>query len=578
MAVSNEQIKEPIISCEQCGTCSSACPVTGVEGFNIRRIEHGVQLNMIGIIAKTGVQWVCTMCGRCEAVCPNGYEIMTTTRGLRKLTPPELMPIVAPCKEACPAGIDVPLYIRLIAEGKASEAYAVIREKVPFPGILGRVCAHPCEEACKRGAVNEPISICALKRYAADKTPDLMPELAEKAAATGKKVAVIGSGPAGMTAAFYLKKKGHDVTVFEARPEAGGMMRYGIPFSRLPEAVLNKEIQDILDLGVELKTGTALGDDVTLEDLMAEGYDAVFMAVGAQISRKISLEGADHPDVLWGVEFLADVAEGKPVAVKDNVVVIGGGNVAVDVAMTAARLGAKHVAMASLESADEMPAFSWEIEEAVEEGIELIPSWGPHKIVVENGRVAKVELVQCTSVFDDSGAFCPMFGEARKVVDADQVILAIGQSTDLGFIDPKGAVKVVGGMIGADFQTQATAMDGVYAGGDAATKAPGTPGTIIQGIAAGRRAAAAIDKALGGNGDIEQRLWKGADDAAYSGRREPGFADLVRADEPKLPVEERLPGFAEVAQGFTDEQAVAEAKRCLLCDLEIKMACNGSSL
>jgi NADPH-dependent glutamate synthase beta subunit-like oxidoreductase len=355
-------------------------------------------------------------------------------------------------------------------------------------------------------------------------------------------------------------------------------MRYGIPYSRLPETVLSKEIEDILDLGVELKTGAKLGDDFTLESLEADGFHAVFLAVGAQVSRKISLEGADHPDVLWGVEFLADVAEGKPVVMKDNVVVIGGGNVAVDVAMTVKRLGAKNVAMASLESRDEMPAFSWEIEEAVEEGVELIPSWGPGKIVVEDGKVAKVELVQCTSVFDDSGAFCPMFGQDRKVVEADQVILAIGQSTDLTFIDPKGAVQVVGGMIGADFTSQATALVGVYAGGDAATKGPGTPGTIIQGIAAGRRAASAIDKALGGNGDIEQRLWNGSVDGTYTGRREPGFADQVRVDEPKLPLEERLPGFAEVAQGFTDEQAVAEAKRCLLCDLEIKMACNGSGL
>ena len=577
MAVDEKQIKEPIISCEQCGTCSSACPVTGVEGFNIRRIEHGVQLNMIGIIAETGVQWVCTMCGRCEEVCPNGYEIMTTTRGLRKLTPADLMPIVAPCKEACPAGIDAPLYVRLIAEGKPQEAYAVIRETVPFPAILGRVCQHPCEEACKRGAVNQPISICALKRYAADKTPDLPPELAEKAPATGKKVAIVGSGPAGLTAAFYLKKKGHDVTVFEADPKPGGMMRYGIPYSRLPEVILDKEIKDVLDLGVELKTNSKLGESFTIDDLKAQGYEAVFLAVGAQKSTTLGVGNADSEGLVDGLTWLKDVKLGKEVNVGKRVAVVGGGNVAIDVARSAVRMGAESVTVVYRRTANEMPALKSEVEEAEKEGVTFHYLAAPQQIVL--GSDAACSGLECLQTElgepDESGRRRPVAVSGSEfVVEADMVVSAVGQVPDVSCLSAGQCELTPGLTVKVDAATLATSSEGVYAGGDFVTGAA----TVIEAIAAGRRAAGAIDKALGGNGDIEQRLWKGTDGFAFSGRREPGFADLRRCAEPALAVEERLGGFTEVALGFTDEEAVAEAKRCLLCDLEINMARNGSSL
>jgi NADPH-dependent glutamate synthase beta subunit-like oxidoreductase len=571
VAVDVQQIVEPVISCEQCGTCSSACPVTGIEGFNIRRIEHAVQLKRFEQVANTGVQWVCTMCGRCEAVCPNGYKIMTTTRGLRAMTPADLVPAAAPCQEACPAHINIPQYVRLIAEDKPEEAYAVIREKVPLPAVLGRTCAHPCEAACKRAPVSKAISICALKRYASDNTPaEAKAGFVGKAGAdTGRKVAVIGSGPGGLTAAFYLRKKGHQVTVFEAKDKAGGMLRYGIPYSRLPEDVLDQEISDILGLGVELKTGVEFGKDVTFASLTADGYEAVFVAVGMQDSRKIPLEGSDSADVLWGVEFLNDVADKKPVDVKKNVVVIGGGNVAIDVAMTAQRCGAENVTMACLESREEMPAFEWEIEEAVEEGVELLPSWGPSRIVLDGDAVKQVELVQCTSVFDDTGAFCPMFGQEKKVVEADQVILAIGQASDLGFMGGEG---VANGLIECDGATQATPREGVWAGGDAVVKPAGVPGTIIEAIAAGRRAAESIDAALGGDGVIDEVLWTGEGPSDYTGERLDGFADLERRSENHIPVEQRKGNFNEVSQGLAKEDAIEEAKRCFHCDLEIKLA------
>ncbi|MHB9116132.1 MAG: FAD-dependent oxidoreductase [Thermoleophilia bacterium] len=571
--------RAPIVSCEQCGMCSSACPITGVEDFNIRRIERAVQLGVVDHLLGTRLPWLCTTCGRCEAACPNGYKIMTTTRTLRAMMAEELLPPMAPCRKACPAGMDAPRYIRMIAEGRFADAYAVIRETAPLPGVLGRVCAHPCEDQCRRTAVNQAISICSLKRFAFDQGAAGFPAVAT-AADTGKTVAVVGSGPAGLTAAFYLRKKGHAVTLVESREEAGGMLRYGIPAYRLPQEVLDKEIGDILAMGVDFRPNIALGEQVTLEQLHADN-DAVLLAVGAQQSRKVKLEGADHPDVLWGVEYLADVRAGKDVRLKDRVAVVGGGNVAVDVALTALRTGATSVVLVSLESREEMPAFEWEVEEALQEGVELVPSWGPGRIITLPGEdgggsvVTAMELVRCTSVFDDSGGFCPLFSDEQRELACDQVILAIGQSTDLSFLDAKGAVETLGGMIDVDLASQATGLEGVFAAGDAAAKAPGTPGTIINAIAAGRRAAAAIDRHLGGDGDISETLLPAAAAAAYSGEREPGFAELERVAMPVADPAERICGFMEVACGFDAEAAVHEARRCLSCDLEIVMARQG---
>jgi ferredoxin len=324
--------------CEQCGRCSSACPITGINGFNIRRLIRHVELDLIDEIADTPMPWFCATCGRCEDACPNGIKILEITRTLRAEGPRERVPETPLCIQACPAGIDIPGYLRFISRGDMDEACKLIIEKAPFPGVLGRVCTHPCETACKRGEVNESISICAAKRYAADKAGDYSDWMSATAQDTGRKVAVIGAGPAGLTAAFYLRKKGHRVTVLEARPKPGGMMRYGIPNYRLPEDILDKEIDLVLGTGIELKTNQKLGVDYEIEQLKNDGFDAVFIGVGAQLSRRIELEGADLPDVQWGVEFLASVADGRDVAVKEAVVVVGGGNVAVDVALTAIRL------------------------------------------------------------------------------------------------------------------------------------------------------------------------------------------------------------------------------------------------
>ncbi|MGD9006039.1 MAG: FAD-dependent oxidoreductase, partial [Desulfobacterales bacterium] len=467
--------------CEQCGRCSSACPITGINGFNIRRLVRHVELDLIDEIAGSTMPWFCAVCGRCQDACPNGIKILEITRTLRAIGPEKQIPFGPQCTEACPAGIDVPGYLRFVAEDKPDEACKLIIEKAPFPGILGRVCTHPCETACKRGEVGDAISICAAKRYAADKAGDLTEWMSAAGPDSGHKVAVIGGGPAGLTAAFYLRKKGHQVTVFEARQKSGGMLRYGIPFYRLPEDVLDKEIGYVLGSGIELRTGQKLGVDFEIDQLKQEGYEAVFVAVGAQLSRKIELEGSELDDVFWGVEFLAAVAGGQEMAVKDRVVVIGGGNVAVDVALTALRLGAKDVKLACLESREEMPANPWEIEQARQEGVEMLYSWGPEKITENNGKISSIELVRCTSVFDDEGNFCPYFDDTRKTIKADQVILAIGQASetafcrDFCFLDNQRSLPVNNGLIAIDNATQETEMQGVFAGGDAANG----PATVI---------------------------------------------------------------------------------------------------
>ena len=559
-------------TCEQCGCCSSACPISGKENFNVRRIIRFIELDLADDIAASPFPWMCTTCGRCETVCPNGIGILDIIRPLRAMAPEEYVPDgPPPCMHACPGGIDVPGYIRLIAEGKPREAHALILEKVPFPGILGRVCTHPCEDVCRRGEVNASISICALKRYVADKSEGLPEEIRKCAQDTGRRIAVVGSGPAGLTAAFYLRKKGYQVTVFEERSKPGGMMRYGIPFYRLPEDVLDREINQVLDLGIELKTKKSLGRDFDLKQLKDQGYDAVFLALGLQESRKIDLEGAQSEDVLWGLDFLSQVSGGKDIVLKDRVLVVGGGNVAVDVGLTALRAGAKEVTLACLESREEMPANPWEIEMAEEEGIRLMPSWGPKRILEEGGMVTGIELVQCASVFDDQGNFCPAFEDVTEAVSADQVILAIGQTTDLTCLASDDTCRIEESLIAADPETQETDMPGVFAGGDV-TKGPGI---IIEAIAAGKRAAGSIDRFLGGDGVIESPGRQVADckaenpDASsYDGNREKGFADLQRVPIPTLPLDDRHNGFPEVDLCLDDEQAQAEAKRCLECDFE----------
>ena len=552
-------------ACEQCGLCSSACPLTGVNGFNIRRILRHVELGLTEEIANSPSPWFCTTCGRCEGVCPNGIEILDIIRPLRSLSPPEFVPVGPPCIDACPARIDIPGYTRLIAEGKTDEAYALIRERVPFPGILGRVCTHPCEDACRRRDVfNEPIEICALKRYVADKAGEVSGEVLKVEKDTGHRVAIVGAGPAGLTAAFYLRKKGHQVTVFDALPEPGGMIRFCIPDYRIPKDILRAEIKEIEDIGVEIRTNTKVD---SIERMFEEGYNSVFIAIGAHQGLKIGVDGEDSPRVKEGVNFLRDVSLSKKVEVGSKVAVIGGGNAAIDSARTALRLGAKSVTIIYRRTRAEMLASHEEIEEALNEGVKILYLAAPSRIVSQNGKVELECIRMELGAVDDSGRRRPepIKGSEFSMI-FDTIIAAIGQHPEIPRqFDLK---KDNGNVIQVDPDNLATSREGVFAGGDVVSG----PASVIEAIAAGRKAASSIDKFLGGDGIIEESLVETPATVPYTGSREEGFADLKREKMSTRPLSERHDGFSEVELGFTEDQAIKEAKRCLSCDLELHLA------
>ncbi len=548
--------------CIGCTRCVRACrDLRGIEALGFVHDEKG-QIQ-IGTLAETLEDSGCKFCTACVEVCPTGAlvdkAVGTATREQD----------LVPCKAACPVQVDVPGYLRLIALGKADEANAIIREKVPLPGVLGRVCIHPCEQACRRGEVNQPISICALKRYAADHENGFWKRESKVAPDSGKKAAVIGAGPAGLTAAFYLRKQGHAVSLFDSSSQAGGMLRYGIPQYRLPRTLLDSEIKDIMELGIDFKPNQCLGCDFSLDSLAIDGFDAVFLAIGARQSRRIPLEGGGLPDVLGGVEFLRQVAEGETVRLEGRVVVIGGGNLAVDAALTALRCGAAQVKMACLETMDEMPADPWEIERARAEGVQILPSRGPDKIIGDGGRVTGMAMKECSCVIDEQGNLCPEFSDKKECIAVDQVILAVGQTTDLSFLEDNSPIKTAKGLIIVNEDTLETGMQGVYAGGDIVR----APGSVIHAVAAGRRAAESIDRALGGTGHIDEVLFARGNPDPYLGRDE-GFASQSRVEMPELDGATRIKGFDEVATGFSHAQAIREARRCLQCDLRLQIHCN----
>jgi formate dehydrogenase beta subunit len=557
---SNPLFVHDFIRCIQCGRCVRACEELRGVGV-LQFIQDGAETR-VGIPEdRSLVDAGCRFCGACVEVCPTGAirdseELMEGKKRRQALVP---------CQYACPAQIDVPRYIRLIGEGNYAEATAVIREKVPFPKVLGHVCDHPCEAVCRRSEINEAISIRDLKRFAAENdNVGLWKKNAQKAPPTDWRVAVIGSGPAGLTAAYYLAKLGHRVTVFEALPLPGGMMRYGIPEYRLPRDVLESEIGEIEEAGVEIRTDTKIESLDTL--LFDEGYDAILVAPGATMGQRLPIPGAEADGVLVGLNFLREVHLGKPVQMGKSVVVLGDGNVAFDCARMARRLGADEVRIACLESKNAMPAACDEIEQGEEEGILVHPARTCTRILNGDGQVAGVECLEvATFEFGEDGrARIDAVEGSMHVLPADTVIFAIGQHPEIPEqfeldTDTRGRIEL-------DPYTFDTNIEGVFAAGDAVNSA----GSVIEAIASGRRGAVAVDTYLGGSGNLDEELASPEEPASWLGPGE-GFAALHRCPEVCIAAAERVKSFGGIVQALCEETAVSESSRCLQCDLRLKM-------
>ncbi|NWG03409.1 MAG: FAD-dependent oxidoreductase [Syntrophaceae bacterium] len=533
----------------------------------------------------------CKACGECVKVCPvkipNDYEQGLVTRAAIYQLFAQAMPSaygidkrgVPPCRATCPIHVNAQGYIALISVGKFEEALALIRQKNPFPGITGRICTHPCESVCRRKDVERAIAIDALKRFVSDhekedKTDLSVPE--EK----GRKVAIIGSGPAGLLAAFDLKKMGYAVTLFEALPVAGGMLAVGIPEYRLPRTVLNKEIGYLLQMGVEIKLNTPIGPNLSLQDLKAKGYEAIFIATGAHQSRKLGLDGENAQGVLHAVDFLRRVALGESVQIGEKVIVVGGGNAAIDAARTAFRLGAKEITIAYRRTRAEMPAQEEEIEEAEQEGIKIEYLTAPTRLFTEHDQIKGMECIRMQlGDLDESGRPrpVPIPGSEFKI-EADTIIPAISQASDLSFLSQKDGIKTTRwGGIEVDPLTLETSVRGIFAGGDVTTG----PQTYIDAMGAGRKAAISIDRYLKGE-DLRIGREEEGPQKDYLKIDIDGVAYRERAPMTSLPIKERR-NFNEVYLGLKQEDVIREAERCLQCGgcsecLECIKACEAKAI
>jgi formate dehydrogenase beta subunit len=540
------------IGCMSLGSCVAACP------FGALTIGEGAlpEVN----------KFLCTGCGSCEQICPK--HIIRLSSETRRTQHTYLADeCTAPCQRTCPAGIDIPRYISLITEGRYRDAISAIKETNPFPLTCGRVCPHPCEDMCRLGKVGEPVNINHLKRFVADRemhsAERISPYMAPK---TGKKVAIIGGGPAGLTCAFYLARLGHSPTVFEAMPELGGMLRYGIPEYRLPKKILDWEIDGILTLGVEVKTNVTMGADFTITTLKDEGFDAIFLGTGAWDSRGLGVDGEQLEGVLPGTRFLIDRGLGKETPVGDKVAIIGGGNTALDAARTCWRLGAKEVTVLYRRSRVEMPANDIEIEEAEHEGVLFHYLAAPAKLMGNNGALSELEYIEMElGEPDESGRRRPVPKPGtEKVIKVDNVIAAIGQFPVTGFLKDAGVgitrwntIELVNDATGE------TTVEGVFAGGDAVSGAS----IAVEAIGAGRRAARSIHQYLSGEPVKAPEPAITKDTALPDVEELIGVAESERVKMPELSVDERRGSFDEVERGLDEQLALQEAGRCLRCGL-----------
>ena len=471
----------------------------------------------------------------------------------------------SPCKSECPAHIAIQGYIKLASLGKYKEALELIKHENPFPAICGRICLHKCETECTRCEIDKAVAIDEIKKFIAEQdlneTRRYIPRIKH---AYGKKIAVIGSGPAGLSCAFYLAVDGYHVTVFEKHQAPGGMMTLGIPNYRLEKEVVRAEIDILRELGVAFKTGVEVGKDITLDDLRKQEYKAFYVAIGAQNGRKLGIEGEDHPLVLSGVDFLREVNLGNAAQLSGNAIVIGGGNVAIDVARTAVRMEAAQVVMFCLESRAEMPALEEEIAEALEENILINNSWGPRRIVVENGKLVGVEFRKCVSVFDADGKFSPVYDENEiTFVAADTVLVSVGQSIDWGqLLRGSDATFNPNQTLIADAFTYQTKQADVFTGGDCHTG----PRFAIDAIAAGKQGAISIHRFV----QPGQSLVNGRDRREYHAIDKEnldlhGYDRIARESSKHKYKTSGKDAFTDARPTFSEAQIKTETSRCLGC-------------
>jgi formate dehydrogenase beta subunit len=526
-----------------------------------------------------------------------------------------------PCLAACPVKTDAGRYVQLVSAGRYEEAYAVARSPNPIASICGRTCGAPCEDACRRGSIDAPVAIRPLKRFVTERfgpesfSPMPVEALTRTTAGSGqstsarhveslagrraahRKVAVVGAGPAGLACAHDLAVMGYQVTLFEAMEHGGGMMRYGIPEYRLPREVIDRQIDEIRGLGVEFVFSRPLTADFGIREIRAAGYEAVFLGVGANRGRDLSLEGGDLDGVVKAIDFLLNVNRGYRVAVGRRVVVVGGGLVALDAARTAVRVlleggeraadagaagtevrvaldaarearrrGALEVTVVSLEQLEEMPAMRSvqgreEMDVTRDEGIDFMPGWGPKRIVGENGRASGIELIRCAAVFDEQGRFNPRFvANSEHFVPAETILLAIGQRSDYSFVRPEDGIELTAaGTIKVDAETLATTAPGIFAGGDGAFP----PGLLITAAEHGKRAAASIDAYFGG-GPPRVTMRVVAEEIPLETYRMPERYEQLARAVPVVPVDRRT-GITEVEECYSEVQARQQADRCLSC-------------
>ncbi|MDY6911962.1 MAG: FAD-dependent oxidoreductase, partial [Chloroflexota bacterium] len=523
----------------------------------------------------------CSLCGLGQT-CPN--PILTTINYFRDEYEAHIKEhkcpaavcdalMISPCQHTCPVGINVPKYVAAIAEGDYQKSVDVIRERNPFPSICGRICHHPCEVRCRRGELDESVAIRSLKRFAADWYFENAADNPEPFPRTkSQRIAVVGGGPTGLACGYFLAQMGYGVTVFEALPLGGGMLSVAIPAFRLPAEVIMRDIDYIARKGVEIRYNTPINTNYTIDHLKREGFEAVFIAAGAQRSQRVGIPGeVEGMDGLYyGLQFLRDAKIGRPIKVGRKVAVIGGGNVALDTARSALRLGADEVNIYYRRSRNEMPVTEVEYDEAVAEGIGMHFLTSPTRIVSEGWQVTGLQCIQMElGEPDDSGRRRPVPIEgSESVIEADTVVAAVGQAPDMSFLPVDSALeRTRWETLVVDSNTLATNIPGVFGGGDFVTG----PGMVIDAIAAGRRGAMAIDKYFRADDspvhmyDLKSEAFREPvpeEEAEEEWQAEP------RSEMPILSPEERKSSFAEIELGFSEERARQEARRCLRCDLE----------